>query len=409
MALVWRSPELEDQARKDNLVRLAKCRVYKRAIRDVKMEIPAQLAAPAAGAALDLAVVIPTYNERDNVLPLLRALENSLASVNWEVIFVDDDSRDGTAEQIRQIAAKDRRVRILERVGRRGLASACIEGMLATPAPYIAVMDADFQHDESVLPAMLQRIKADQLDVVVASRNTAGGSMGEFRRVWLSQMGRRISRLVCRCDVSDPMSGFFVVDRRYFQLVVHKLTGAGFKILVDLLASSPRPVRFAEVGYRFRNRAAGESKLDVNVGLEYLFLIVDKLIGKYLPTRFVLFSLVGALGVAVHLTCLRLALLAHVSFFWAQAAATFVAINFNFVLNNTITFRDRRLRGWQLPLGWFTFLVACSLGALVNLYFSTALYKANFPWYVAGTAGLAVSSVWNYGVNTVLTWRRVRA
>ncbi len=206
--------------------------------------------------ALELAVVVPTYNERENVVLLLAALHKALADSEWEVIFVDDNSPDGTAEHIRAIAATNRHIRVLERIGRRGLSSACIEGMLATPAPYIAVMDADLQHDESMLPSMLEQLKSRHLDVVVASRNVAGGSMGEFsrRRIRLSNLGSRISRWVCRCEISDAMSGFFIVRRAFFQEVAARLTGSGFKILVDLLGSSMRPVRLTEMPYRFRKR-----------------------------------------------------------------------------------------------------------------------------------------------------------
>lgn len=361
---------------------------------------------------IELAVVIPTYNELENVPVLLKALTKALAGTEWEAIFVDDNSPDGTAEYVREIGATNRRVRVLERIGRRGLSSACIEGMLTTPAPYVAVMDADMQHDESLLPEMLARIKSEHLDVVVASRNIRGGSMGEFspNRVWLSNLGTRISRLVCHCDVSDAMSGFFVVDRVYFQEVVRRLTGTGFKILVDLLASSTREVRVAEVPYHFRNRQRGESKLDVNVELEYLFLLVDKVIGNFVPTRFILFALVGSLGILVHLSCL--ALLYHTgkaSFVTAQTLATFAAMTFNFLLNNVVTFRDRRLRGKHLLVGLLTFYAACSVGALMNVSFADLLHRSTVPWYLAGIAGTAISSVWNYGVNTVITWRRSRA
>jgi dolichol-phosphate mannosyltransferase len=361
---------------------------------------------------IELAVVIPTYNERENVPVLLGAIERALEGTAWEAIFVDDDSPDGTAEFIRGLASTNRRIRLLERIGRRGLSSACIEGMLTTSAPYIAVMDADMQHDESILPAMLERIRSEGLDLVVASRNLGGGSMGEFSRgrVWLSRMGNRVSRLVCHCDISDAMSGFFVVDRVFFQEIVHRLTGTGFKILVDMLASSQRPVRVAEVPYRFRNRERGESKLDVNVEMEYLFLLIDKLIGDYVPTRFVLFVLVGSLGMIVHLSCLAI-LYAGVktSFLVAQTAATVTAMTFNFVLNNVVTFRDRRLRGWRFVRGLFTFYLACSLGALMNVSFAEFLHRQAIPWYVAGISGTAISSVWNYGVNTILTWRRSRS
>jgi dolichol-phosphate mannosyltransferase len=367
---------------------------------------------PAPESPIELAVVLPTYNERENVPIVLAALDRALAGHAWEAIIVDDDSPDGTAEYVRGLASTNRRIRLLERIGRRGLSSACIEGMLTTSAPYIAVMDADMQHDETILPKMLERIRTEHLDLVVASRNLGGGSMGEFSRgrVWLSRMGNRVSRLVCHCDISDAMSGFFVVDRAYFQEIVHRLTGTGFKILVDLLASSRRPVRVAEVPYRFRNRERGESKLDVNVELEYLFLLIDKMIGNYVPTRFVVFVLVGSLGMIVHLACLALLyLVAKESFAVAQTAATVVAMTFNFVLNNVVTFRDRRLHGWRLATGLLTFYLACSLGALMNVSFAEFLHQQAIPWYVAGISGTAISSVWNYGVNTILTWRRSRS
>jgi dolichol-phosphate mannosyltransferase len=358
---------------------------------------------------LELSVVIPTYKERQNIAPLLAALETTLEGINWEVIFVDDHSPDHTADVVRSIALSNPRVRILERVGRRGLSSACIEGMMASPAPYLAIMDADMQHDESALPEMLRMLQSRNLDVVVASRRVAGGSMGEFakERVRLSDLGSRVSKLVCHCDVTDPMSGFFVVDSRFFRQSVAHLTGTGFKILVDILASSPTPAKIAEVPYRFRNRVNGESKLDANVGLEYLYLIVDKIVGRYVPTRFVLFLCVGFLGLLLHLSILGIFHLVNAAeFSLGQVTATLVAMMFNFSLNNVVTFRDRRLKGMKLVQGLLVFYAACTVGLLINLGFADRLLSAGLPWYVAGVCGLAISSVWNYGVNTIVTWRR---
>lgn len=358
---------------------------------------------------LDLAVIIPTFNERANLLPLLELLRNALQGIAWEVIFVDDDSPDGTASLARAMAAQDARIRVLQRVGRRGLASACIEGMLATAARYMAVMDADLQHDETLLPRMYELITKDQLDLVAGTRNAAGGSMGAFakERVLLSGMGSRLSQMVCKCDLSDPMSGFFMVSRNFFEHVVHGLSGVGFKILVDMVASAQRPVRFAEIPYTFRNRERGESKLDINVGLEYLQLLLDKLIGHIVPIRFVLFAAVGSLGLLIHLGVLAaLYYGGEVGFLYAQAGATLAAMTFNFLLNNVTTFRDRRLRGSRLIGGLFSYYVACSIGAAVNLSFADFLLRAGLPWYVAGLTGMAVSSVWNYGVSAVFTWKR---
>ena len=373
--------------------------------------LSAQVAATMQRRPLELSVVIPTYKERQNVAPLLAALEATLQGINWEVIFVDDHSPDHTADEVRALALSNPRVRILERIGRRGLSSACIEGMMASPAPSLAVMDADMQHDETVLPEMLHILQSGGLDVVVASRKTQGGSMGEFakERVRLSDLGSRVSKLVCNCDVTDPMSGFFIVDSQFFRAAVSQLTGTGFKILVDILASSPTPPRIAEVPYRFRNRVAGESKLDVNVELEYLFLIIDKFVGRFLPTRFVLFVCVGSIGFLIHLSILGIFHLFNAAAFVSgQVVATLCAMMFNFFLNNVVTFRDRRLKGNALLRGLAIFYAACTLGVLINLSFADRLLAAGLPWYVAGLSGLAISSVWNYGVNTIVTWRRIR-
>jgi len=365
---------------------------------------------PESSGPLDLAVVIPTFNEVENVDPLLERLEQVLASLQWEAIFVDDDSPDHTAALVSELARGDRRIRLIRRIGRQGLASACVEGMLATSAPYIAVMDADLQHDESILLSMYERIKSEQLDLVIGSRNIEGGDMGEMarRRAALSGLGSRLSRAVSKCELSDPMSGFFIVDRNFLEEVIYRLSATGFKILVDLVASAQRPVRFAEVPYRFRNRQRGVSKLDINVGLEYLQLLLDKLIGGMLPARFVMFGLVGGLGLLVHLAVLALLYwYARYEFLYAQAVATVAAMTFNFLINNLTTFRDRRLRGWRIVTGLAIYYLACSIGAITNLSFARFLLGAGLPWYLAGILGMAVSSVWNYGVNAIFTWRRV--
>jgi dolichol-phosphate mannosyltransferase len=359
--------------------------------------------------ALELAIVIPTYNERDNISPLLAVLEVALEKIVWEVIFVDDNSPDGTSDHIRSIGMKNRRVRIMERIGRRGLSSACIEGMLATSAPYIAVMDADLQHDESILPRMLHHLKAEGSDIVVGTRRISGGSMGEMSapRAWLSESGAYLSRKVFQCKSSDPMSGFFLIDRAYFQQVVYRLTGIGFKILLDLFASSPRPVRFGEIPYHFRSRTRGQSKLDLRVEMEFLYLLTDKILGEYIPTRFAIFVLVGTCGLVLHLSILGILYQwLNMDFIVSQAVATLAAMTSNFILNNMVTFRDRRLRRRELFRGLLIFYLACSVGTWINISFSASLVQVRIPWYVAGLTGMAISSVWNYGVNTVLTWRK---
>ncbi len=366
----------------------------------------------AARRALELAIVVPTFNERANIPVLTDRLADVLSGIAYEIIIVDDDSPDGTSAAVREIAAHQSRVRIIRRIGRRGLASACLEGMMSTAARYVAVMDGDLQHDESILPRMLAAAVEGELDVVVASRNIAGAGMGDFAadRVQLSNLGLKLSRLILHAEVSDPMSGFFLADRRFIEEVIYRTSGVGFKILLDLLASSERPVRVAEVPYTFRTREAGESKLDFAVGLEYLYLLLDKLIGNVIPLRFALYTLVGAAGVVLHLGTLGLLYMSgHESFRFSQIAATVVSMTFNFLLNNLITYRDARLRGARWIWGLLTFYLACAAGAAINLSVSEQMLRGGLPWFIAGFAGLALSSVWNYGVTSVITWRRSRA
>ncbi|WP_220464983.1 glycosyltransferase family 2 protein [Granulicella sp. 5B5] len=373
----------------------------------------ASLPAPEGHAArrLDLAVVIPTFNERGNIAELIRRLDLALQGLYWEAIFVDDDSPDGTADLVRSFARRDTRIRILQRIHRRGLASACIEGIMSSSAEVVAVMDADLQHDESILPQMLQRLRSECLDVVIGTRNAVGGSMGDFasHRILLSRLGDKLSRAVCACNLSDPMSGYFLVTRSFFMEVAHHLQSTGFKILVDIFASSVRPVRFDEVGYCFRCRQHGASKLDINTGVEYLFLILNKFLGAAIPPRFVMFSLVGAVGIATHLLALGTLLYAfHARFFLAQAIATYIAMTGNFFINNAVTYRDRSLRGARLVTGLASFWIACSFGAWANVIFARVLLAEGHPWYLAGLAGIILSSVWNYTISNLATWQKKR-
>jgi dolichol-phosphate mannosyltransferase len=359
----------------------------------------------------DLCVVIPTLNERENIRLLLERLRRTLHDIRYEVIVVDDDSPDGTAAAVNRLSQARNDIHVLHRIGRRGLASACIEGMLATSATYIAVMDADLQHDETVLPEMYRRICSENLDLVVGSRNIGGGSMGEFSawRVRLSRLGRKLSGVEKHAVLTDPMSGFFILRRTFFERIAHRLTGIGFKILLDIVLSTPGRIRTAEVPYHFRLRQHGQSKLDLIVGLEYLELILDKLIGSYVSVRFVMFCLVGAIGTVFHLLLLGAFLqIARFGFIEAQAFATGIVMILNYVLNNSFTYRDRRRRGKAFWVGMLTFSIACSLGGIANVEISAEAFRQGMPWPLAGVTGLLFSAVWNYGVTAMTTWRQAR-
>ncbi len=357
----------------------------------------------------ELAVIVPTFNERENVALVRDLVADALAGVDWELIFVDDDSADGTAEAVRGMARSDPRIRCVQRIGRRGLSSACIEGMLATAAPYVAVMDADLQHDERLLPRMLQALKQDGCDLVVGSRYVEGGGFGRWdeRRAGISSMATKLSRIVCKIEIADPMSGFFMMRREIFERAVRGLSGQGFKILLDLLASSPAPLRIKELPYEFRPRRHGTSKLDTLVAWEFGMLLADKLVGHLVPVRFALFAFIGALGLVVHLAVLRCALaVPSLGFTGAQATATVVAMTSNFFLNNLFTYRDQRLHGWRLLRGLGSFYLICAVGAVGNVGIAAYVFAADNVWWLAGISGAIVGSVWNYAVSSVFTWRR---
>jgi dolichol-phosphate mannosyltransferase len=372
---------------------------------------PAAATPPLPARAAELAVIVPVFNERANVAELVARLEQVLAGVAWEVVFVDDDSPDETAAEVRRLGRSKPHVRCVQRIGRRGLASACVEGMLATSADYLAVMDGDLQHDESLLPAMLAELRSGALDVVVASRHVPGGGLGDWAasRVAISDFATRLSRLVLKSDLTDPMSGFFMITRPAFEASMRNLSAIGFKILVDLFASAPRPLRFKELPFVFRTRQAGESKLDSLVALEFLILLLDKLFGRFVPVRFLLFGLIGGSGVVVHLSVLGLASqVVGAPFMAAQTLATFVAMTSNFFLNNWLTYRDRRLKGWRVLWGLASFYLVCSLGVVANVGIANFAFERDWTWWFSGLVGAVVGAVWNYATSSVITWRGKR-
>jgi dolichol-phosphate mannosyltransferase len=366
--------------------------------------------APGGPTAPELAVIIPVLNEAANVAPLVDRLRLALAGLAWEAIFVDDDSTDGTRDAIAAIGRNDGRVRLLHRVGRRGLASAFVEGALASLAPCIAAIDGDLQHDETLLPAMYAALTQGGYALAIGSRHLPGGGLGDWdrTRAGMSGFATRLARLVLRTPVSDPMSGFFMLRRETLQAALPRLSAIGFKILLDILASLPAPPRLIELPYQFRSRTAGESKLDAGVLRDYLMLLADKLIGRFVPVRFLFFAAVGGLGIALHLVVLRLSLaVPGVGFGLAQTIATACAIVGNFLLNNLFTFRDHRLRGLALLRGLLVFAAISSVGAVANVnvamfLFSSAVHET---WWLAGLAGAAMSLVWNYAVSSLFTWR----
>jgi dolichol-phosphate mannosyltransferase len=354
-----------------------------------------------------LAVIVPCYNERANVAPMVEKLASCLDQIAWEVIFVDDDSPDGTADAVLDIATTDARVRLIRRIGRRGLSSAVIEGALATTAEFVSVIDGDLQHDETILPAMLNALEAGA-DLAVGSRHVDGGDaagLSSPRRELLSNAGIRIARTLSGTTLTDPMSGFFMLRRDLFAALTHRLTGQGFKILLDLVLTAPAPLKVVEIPYQFRSRAAGESKLDALVLIQFAGLLIDKLLGGQLPLRFIAFAMVGGFGVLVNLLAMQAGRRFGLDFNTAQIVGTIVAMVVNFELNNRLTYRMYKLKRATYWRGLALFILVCSLGAVANIGIARTLYAEDATGVAASSAGAAIGVVWNYAVSTTLIWR----
>jgi dolichol-phosphate mannosyltransferase len=357
---------------------------------------------------MELSVIIPTFNERANVAAVIERLSATLTGISWEAIFVDDDSTDGTAAAIKVIAARDPRIRCLRRVSRRGLAGACIDGILFSSAPYVAVMDADLQHDETLLPRMLETLQAGGADLVVGTRYPTDDGIQGFSKVRaaISRVATLLAQRVGRVSLADPMSGFFMIRRECFDPIADKLATQGFKILLDIVITARGRMRVAELPYVFAARTHGESKLDPQVAMDFIGLLLSKATGGAVTPRFLSFAFVGVVGLGVHLAVLRAAMLTTgLDFTAAQTIATLTAMTGNFLLNNVLTYRDRQLSGLPMLRGLLGFYAVSAFGAVANVGVATWLYTSAPVWWLAGAAGALMSAVWNYSMSTLLVWR----
>ncbi|MCP5382498.1 MAG: glycosyltransferase family 2 protein [Kordiimonadaceae bacterium] len=357
----------------------------------------------------ELSIIVPTFNEVENIRPLYDAVSKSLIGVDWEIIYVDDDSTDGTVEELIKLCEEKPNVRRIHRISRRGLSSACVEGFMSTTSPYLAVIDGDMQHDETKLSEMLTALKSGKYDLALGSRYVANGGFGNWSdgRIKASKLATRLSKIITHQSISDPMSGFFMISRIALNKCVRKLSLQGYKLLLDIVTSYPGNMRIKDVAYEFRIRQHGDSKLDSMIMMEFAMMLIEKFTHGFIPARFILFSAVGASGVIVHFSVLYSLLnFAAVGFTYAQAGATFVAMTSNFFINNWLTYFDKRLRGGKLVKGLLIFYAVCSLGSIANIGVASFVFEQNYTWYVSGFAGALIGTVWNYAATSLMAWRK---
>ncbi len=364
-----------------------------------------------------LSVVLPTYNEAENIPVLIPKLRDVLRDIPHEIIIVDDNSPDETWRIGLEVSKDMDDVHVIRRVDKRGLSSAVIDGFLSAKGDVLAVMDADGQHDMNLLPELYKAVRENK-GFAVGSRYIEGGSVGEWdeRRQLISRVATKMALALCKVKVKDPMSGFFALDRAVFEGALEKLNPKGFKILLDLLVHAPKGTQAVELPFTFSTRIHGESKLSWKVQLDFLEYLYDVTIGRFIPLTFVKFCIVGTLGVGVHMTAyLGYAKLigggeelnvAGFRFSLAVIGATETAILFNFLLNNAWTFANQKLKGLGAAKGFVKYNAACVIGAIAIWAVSTFLFSRGWTELLAVFIGALTGVLWNYSMNRMITWKK---
>lgn len=355
-------------------------------------------------------VVICTLDEHEAIGGVLDDVIADLAGVRHEIIVVDDSLDDATAQVVLGRARRHPTVRLIRRNGGGGLASAAIAGWDVARGETLAIMDGDGQHDPRLIRRMLERMAQGAADVVVASRylDDNGSGLSGLRH-WGSLAGVMASSLLLGLRLADPLSGCFVMTRAWYETARPRLSGLGFKILIDVVASTRHRPRLEQVPTALRPRVGGLSKLDLRVVFDLLALLVEKRTGGALSARMTQFMFVGVTGLLVHLTVLSTGRALGAPFWLGQSSAIFLAMNWNFMLNNGLTFRDHRLHGRALWQGLVSFYVACLSGAVISEVGGAGLHALGVPWFAAGVAGAVAGAFWNYRAVQRLTWRPAKA
>jgi dolichol-phosphate mannosyltransferase len=358
-----------------------------------------------------VSIVLPTYNERGNIESLLAQLLPLQERFDLELLVVDDDSTDGTAELVRHLAREQPRLRLIRRIGRSGLASAIKEGLLDATGDLAVVMDSDGQHEPASVLQAITTLQREELDLVIGSRfhpeAQIHGLSGrrETGSSW-ANASARFSLPARYRDLSDYMSGFFALRLDPLLPLIRAVDVNGFKFLYELLAVSRGRLRVAEVPLQFQARNYGSSKLDLAIFWDFLISILHSLSLRLLPRRAISFALVGASGVVVQLLATQLLMaLAGLPFGQALPVAVVAAASSNYLINNALTFRFQRLTGLALVKGLLKFLLVASLPVLANVGLASAFYSfVARDTFWAQLAGILVVFVWNYAASSRFVW-----
>ncbi|WP_397599258.1 glycosyltransferase [Silvanigrella sp.] len=354
-----------------------------------------------------LSLIIPTYNESKNIPILIERIADTLSDISKEVIIVDDNSPDKTWEIARTLSNEYPWLRVIRRMSDRGLSSAVLAGFEISEGDILAVMDSDLQHDEKALLSFISAFEKGA-EIVVGSRKIAGGGIEDWSpfRKFVSWSATVLAKVALTKSVSDPMSGFFAIKRKIYETYKHEINPRGFKILLEFLARA-KNTRIDEVGYTFRGRVHGESKLSSKVIFDYIFALYELSIGKYLPTQFIKYGIIGFSGLIIATAIIFICQhFTNLSKSYSIALSIEISILTNFYLNNYWTFKNFKLKGlWKILRGLATFHAICLGGALINQAIALKMLTYGMDVYLSNAFGYFIAAIWNYIINVNITWK----
>ena len=360
---------------------------------------------------INLSVILPTFNERNNILSLLDELLKLSESYEIELIVVDDSSTDGTSSSVRELAQADRRIRLINRLGRAGLSSAIKEGCLCATGEVLAIMDTDGQHEVRSVANGLKKLIEDKLDFVTGSRFLEESSIKGLSDA--RKGGSNVANTLARFSLpnryshlTDFMSGCMILDRQSCISFIERIDVNGFKFFYELLAVSKGKLKGEEIELIFQPRQYGSSKLDIAIVWDFLVSLVHTCLQRSIPRKAISFAFVGSTGVFVQFFVIySLIWFVGIDFEKALPFAVVIAASSNFLINNALTFRSNRLRNRALIIGLFKFLIVSSLPILANVGLATTFFTYVSPnTLLSQIAGIIVVYIWNYAASSRLVW-----
>jgi len=363
----------------------------------------------------EISIILPTLNEEKNIGILLPKIQHILKDYTYEVIVVDDSSTDKTRHIAEEFFAINNNGFVLYRGALSGLSSAIYDGFNIASGNFLIVMDADLQHDEAILPEIINKIATGKYDICIASRNIENGGYGNLilTRKLLSKFGIWLANFILNMKLSDPMSGYFGLSRKLFEEIKHSINPRGFKLLLEILYKS-KNVNIAHIPYNFKVRKFGKTKLTPAIGFEYLLALLDLKLGWVISYRFILFGFVGFIGSCLNFSFFITFLYFEVPILWSVFYAASLGMIWSFLANNFFTFSEYRYARKKILLGLFFYLFLSLPGIFVQISVTSFLsnlmqgsfYLSDYLYFIYLVAVICGAAL-NYIIHLNITWKKL--